>query len=621
MKKFAFFAIAALATFAACQKEVEVPLENQPVKNTYKVTITAGLAAETRTAYDAQGKFSWVEGDQIGVLVTDGTTVKQVTFTTAETGPVVDFTGEVEEGFTVADHASYPFKGDGMNDFIYDPGHMTDGEPTPSWRIYGSIKPSLESPLSTLPLFGTKDADGNFQFVSATGVVKFTVANVPIETAFAYMDVPSDSEANLNGWYDLSDGYLKMSAAVEPWKNRYNWNVPTGYNETIDYYFFLPEGTLPVGSKFYLCNENYGIIKSFEFKQAVEVVRNVVTNVAPVEFEAIKTFTVDDVIGKYDMEVTESWIGGLTPTGDFVIEASDNAELGNVMITKIAGLEGRQYGTFDGLTLTFPCDQLFCANPYEDAEEFPFLALDAYWYGTGVVDAVFEVLAPGKLVFVRGGDYGGAYDAIGFRQTTEDLWFNDNHNGGYPWSVSYGSLVLTREGYVASYNKGEEIRLSESMLAACGTITWDGGGVPALCDNDASTYWHSDYYYAIKDNDPVFGIWIDITLEAEIDAAQFKYQVRSGNAGARPTRVVIGVSNDGNTWKQVGEAASEEMSGAAAGAWVTLPAIDLGGGYRHLRFGIADSASPDDGELTGDLNWDGYKKCTNLAELKLIYAE
>lgn len=289
MKKLMYFA-AALLTFAACNKEVEAPVENT-APATYKVTIKAGFDAETKTAYDEAGKFSWVEGDKIGVMVTKDSELKQVTFVAKASGAVTDFEGEVEEGWTIEGSASYPFtgvtEGYACNDFAWG---ETNTAGTYGWRLWGSIKPDLDNPLASTPLIGKKvEGADYFAFKTATAIVKFTVENVPYETYYAYLEVPAATKEqyNLNGWYTLGeDGYPTMATAVEPWENRYNWNVPTDYNQTMDYYFFIPEGKLPAGTKFELCNSSWAAIKSFEVKQDVEILRNRVTNIAPVEIEA-----------------------------------------------------------------------------------------------------------------------------------------------------------------------------------------------------------------------------------------------------------------------------------------------------------------------------------------------
>ncbi len=768
MKKFAYIAIAALA-LASCAKEVEAPIAPQKV-NTYTVTITASLDA-TKTAYDQEGKFSWVEGDKIGVLAEGEEGIKQFQLTAQSSGVSVQFTGEVEEGYTLTGMASYPFtqvsEGYVCNDLAWDK-QEGDESAVEGWRLWGSIKPSLENPLASIPLIGLMDGEDSYAFHTATGIVKFTVENVPVNTAYAYLQVPEDTKEqyNLNGWYvlDEEDDALHMTTAIEPWDNRYNWNAPTDYNQTIDYYFFIPVGTLPAGTMFALCNASFEAIGTYEFKKDIEVPRNQVVNFKSIKLEPVKVYTMDEVLGTYEMEFTAGpYSGGNAPEGEIVLAESDDATKGNIMLTKFAGVEGKQYGIFDGVTIVFDKDQLFAENPYGDAETWPYIALDFYT-GT-VVDPAFEVTGVGQITALA--------DVTGFRATTEDKWYNDNHNGSWPWKVSYSSLTAhwpypadwqsigtgsfrdnfvwpfaeltdyvqvefqqdknhptlfrlakpypgdnsdewfvinikdptkvasenyfvdievtaegkatfkpwvrngidygynysdvlkwqadgvtpanieiapcyrgegfdgTAEGYAYeigkdheelaieinfpgcapydpnAYVRGEEIKLKQSMITASNVCSHDGGGVPALIDNDATTFWHSDWYYPVTNNDPVYGIYFDIELASAIDAAQFKYQVRSGNSGSRPTKVVWGVSADGETWKQIDVQETDEMNEAAAGAWITLPAKALGGEYKYLRFGIAKSAA---GDLTGDLNME-YPANTNLAELKLIYAE
>ena len=614
MKKLAYFTLAALA-LAACQKPVDITPLPAP-GGSHTVTIRAGFA-ETRTAYDKAGVFSWAEGDVIGILYNDeeGNFV-QVPFTAAASGPEVEFTGEVADSYVPAGQATYPFiqeyDGYACNDLAYNKTGESAG-----FRLWGSIKPDPQNPLSCTPLLGFQGGDGFYQFNTATGIVKFTVENVPAEMAFSYLETPAESGAYLNGWFSLGDANcIRMENATDGFNERYNWNTPSGPHETMEIYFFLPVGTLPAGTKFELCGSNWAAIESFTFAQDVEVVRNAVVEVAPIVLEPVTILSLDDLLGEYEMTVFTPgpYSGGYAEPGDIVIEASDDPSRGNVMMTKFAGISGRQYGTFDGVSVVFPKDQIFALNSFADSDTKPYVALDFYKEGEGVVDATFELLSPGKI-------RAAGANAFGLRSCTEQDWME--YGGGWPWVLSFSSITAEwkSSGEPASYTKGQEIPLKQSMIYASNSISWDGQGVAGLIDDNPDTYWHSDYYYAVTGNDSVYGIYFDITLEQEIDAFQFRYQVRSGNAGARPTHVVYGVSSDGVSWTQAGEAANDDMSGAAAGAWVTLPAVTPGGTFKYVRFGITDSASTDDGSLTGDLNFEGYKKCTNLAELKLFWAE
>lgn len=608
MKKSLLFALAAL-TLAACAKQA-APAPQAALPGTHTVTITAGFDESTKTAYDSEGKFSWKAGDVIGVVCVDAEgNVIPVPFTTSESGPVADFTGELPDGYDLMYMATYPFNtpvdGYANNNFAWD---------EKNFRLWGSIKPDMQDPLSCVPLGGIMEDDGFFTFSTATGIVKFTVVNMPKDTYYTYLETPADSQAYLNGWFTLGpDCSVMMKNATDGYHERYNWNVPTDVNQTMDIYFFLPVGTLPAGTKFEICDENWAAMHSFVFQKDVEVVRNAITEIAPIELEPVTVYGLEDLLGEYEMTDYSSgpYSGNATP-GDIVLEASDDESLGNVIMTTFAGVPGKVYGTFDGVNLVFAKGQIFGANPYEDAAEKPYVALD--FYKGEVVDPTFEIVSKGIIRAV------GA-DAIGLRSCTQEDW--QEFGGGWPWALCFGNLTAQWKGTVepAVYTKGEEIPLKMNMIYACNSINWDGSGVGGLLDGDPATYWHSDYYYEITNNDPVYGLYFDFTLEADIDAFRFEYQVRQGNAGAKPTRIVYGVSADGESWAVVGEAATAEMSDAAAGDWVQLPAVSLDGPYRHIRLGITDSASTDEGTLTGDLNWAGYKKCVNMAELKLFWAE
>lgn len=272
MKKIACFTLAALALMA-CQREVD-NLQEYSVP-TYTVTITARLA-ETRTAYDDTGKFSWAAGDKINVLISDGTTSKQVAFTTAEAGPEVQFTGEVDEGFKVAGEAAYALEFDAAKK---------------AWILPEQMSVNPLRPLSSLPLFGAQDLDGLFQFKTATGVLKFTVENVPVETAAVTLETVGDEAPALCGELAAAPagGIVTMAALANGGKKLVSAGAPDEPNTTKDYYFFVPAGTLPAeNTQFNVVDGSDNVIKSFAFKKPVDIAANRVTNVAPVHFEAVK---------------------------------------------------------------------------------------------------------------------------------------------------------------------------------------------------------------------------------------------------------------------------------------------------------------------------------------------
>lgn len=451
MRRLALFALAALA-LAACDKAT--PADSVPAAPGKHIeTVRCGISG-TRTAYDEAGKFSWVQGDVVGLLYSNGENMVQYPFVAASSGAETEFTGEVEDGYTPVGVATYPFNlevdGYACNAFAYNVLEANEG-----FRLWGSIKPDKENPLSCVPMSAVVVEDGLYQFRTATGILHFTVKNAPAEMYFSYLETPAESDAFLNGWFNLAeDGSVRMENAMENsgYRERYNWNVPDEPNQTMDIWFFVPVGTLPAGTKFEICNEEWAPIATFPFQRDVEVVRNAVIEFEPVEVQIVHT---------------------------------------------------------------------------------------------------------------------------------------------------------------------EEVVLTVDMIAASDICTHDGDGVPALVDNNPATYWHSNWYYPVDKNDPVFGVYFDITLSSPVDAFLFKYQVRAENNNAAPTKVVYGVSEDGVNWEAV-LSVEEGLDGAAAGQWVSLPSVNLEKGYRYLRLGITDSRSQDQGSLTGDLSFTDYKKCVNLAELKLF---
>lgn len=792
MKKLAFFAFAALALIA-CEKEVEAPVD-APAAKTHTVTIKAGFDAETKTAYDGQGKFSWVEGDKIGVLITDGTTVKQVALTAQASGAAVEFAGEVEDGFELEGTASYPFTeqmdGYARNDLAWD---AEKG----GWRLWGSIKPDLENPLASTPLLGFQLSEDNdyYSFKTATGIVKFTVENVPLDTYYAYMEIPDGKEGYLNGWFGLDgDGFLKMSNPVEGWKDRYNWNVPTDVNTTMDYYFFIPVGTIPAGTKFELCDSSWSPIESFEFKQDVSVVRNTVVNIAKVtcapvlgpewvsmgKGKFIDTFVwgdksfgtepvevefFEDVNNPGEYKIENPYAAALAKNG-LVAETADDAlyfrltDQGRVAWdwcnmglnlsqnaekwwAMVSGNEVAGYGTDNSHIVSMTADgkpiQVQFAPCYRTSDENRTGEPSSYdnEIGKDHDNGIIEIAFPGfdllmpmtvsqiKVSSNQSNDGAGAAGLIDNKlntfwhtpwsaaSTTFDTVYGEyaevvladkatkfafnyctrstasqdgspvmvvvgGSNDGKNWTeiatfelpfmsevtantwVGLPEIDVTGYGAIrfgiAKNKKGSDLRnvtsaddwanlaelvpfgvsagandfeytpdleenqvwVKEDMIKAADVCTHDGGGVAALVDFDYTTYWHSNWYYAVTGNDSVYGIFFDITLKEALKDFHFEYVVRTSNAGAKPTSIILGVSNDGENWTKVAELATDEMLEATAGARVKLPVVNADAAYKYLRFGIADSNNTDEGSLTGDLNFNGYKKCVNLGELLLF---
>ena len=158
----------------------------------------------------------------------------------------------------------------------------------------------------------------------------------------------------------------------------------------------------------------------------------------------------------------------------------------------------------------------------------------------------------------------------------------------------------------------ETIALTEDMLSSPYTHSGDGQGIPALIDGDASasSWWHS-YYGGGPVGDEIYGYYIDVALTSPLNVVRFSYCTRSNPNGV-PATVRIGVSNDGEEWRMIGEVNSGLPTEGLA--WGVLPTFFDIDAFTYVRFGIAVSAGSAGGDLTTQA---GTGDCTALSELKL----
>lgn len=168
MKKFAYVIAALAATFAvSCTKEtpLETPNTDAPAEVGMKeVTITASVDPETKTSYDADGKFSWTAGDQISILASDN---NFYTFTTKESGASVAFSGQLPEGVDLGTYALYP---------------ASDVHYFENWQPYFGIdkyKDLTSSFSADLPMTAQKGENDTYSFKHATSALYFTFTNIP----------------------------------------------------------------------------------------------------------------------------------------------------------------------------------------------------------------------------------------------------------------------------------------------------------------------------------------------------------------------------------------------------------------------------------------------------------
>lgn len=202
MKKISILLAALAAAFAvSCTKEpvsTETPDTSAPA-GMKQVTITASIdEADTKTSYDAAGKFSWTKGDKISVM---GTGYGFYTLTATSDGPTTTFTGWIPEGVTLRQEAFYPAD---------EATNRTDGSYYFNIPMYKDLSESFSADLP----MGAYSGTDNYEFKHITGAALLTFTNFPAEVETAEISIVN-ARLKLSG---LFNAYL--SSGLWTWNSK-----------------------------------------------------------------------------------------------------------------------------------------------------------------------------------------------------------------------------------------------------------------------------------------------------------------------------------------------------------------------------------------------------------------
>lgn len=197
-------------------------------------------------------------------------------------------------------------------------------------------------------------------------------------------------------------------------------------------------------------------------------------------------------------------------------------------------------------------------------------------------------------------------------------WDDENNNPGNALAFDKSKYMIFTIRVINSVPL-KKLALDESMVTANDCMEGDGGGVPALFDNDPATWFHSYYSAAGSVNrTETYGSYLEITLPEAKSLFRFSMQCRNSNALGAPRVVYLYGKNDENEWPTTPFARISNMNEAGkldAGGAIAEFGTDeepFGDGiqsYKYIRFCVMESAS---GSLTapGTTFW-------NAAELQL----
>lgn len=141
----------------------------------------------------------------------------------------------------------------------------------------------------------------------------------------------------------------------------------------------------------------------------------------------------------------------------------------------------------------------------------------------------------------------------------------------------------------------QPIALTVNMLSTNSEQAGDGGGLAALLDGDANTFFHSQY------SPTIFPAWIDVALTEGVDSFTFGYQNRNNANGKAQTIEVYG-SNDKTTWTLI-KTINSGLPTAASSAYTSAEVRSYPTTYTNLRFKVTASG--------------GGNTFFNMAEFKL----
>ena len=261
MRKHLIGTILVLAALAACNKEVETPApavdNGQEEVTPGKVTLTfkAAIGDDTRTEYPDDKTAGWVVGDKISVCVTDAdnTEYKVAEFkATGATDTGMEFTGEVESGYTTIVSGIYPandvYNGESMSSYFGSDGSVI-GVNLPGTYDLGTANDTG----CFIPMVG-KMENGAFTFRHICGALKIEVVDIFNTLTFTTAET-------ITGLFSLNNGRIAIPANGSASTVTFNYgrlstNPTLGERGNRTFYIPVPDGTLTPGATMAIKNAN-----------------------------------------------------------------------------------------------------------------------------------------------------------------------------------------------------------------------------------------------------------------------------------------------------------------------------------------------------------------------------
>lgn len=293
MKKLYTFALvfaAALFTLS-CEKEVEqVTVPEEESEEMVKICIRGTLDKEiSKTAYDADGKMTWVDGDKCALILNMNGDVSdqdrmQYTLEASygdikEGGRQADFYGLIPQhqntsGLLSSGFAVYPVAVSQINSSNYY------GKP------FIKMPTSVSGEASSIVLIGTPNNENpaevtQFNFKTAMGILKVNIANIPADATAIRLTSNDKDSYPVDGDFTLVKTAGVVTIGIENYQD--TWGI--GYQSvdisgegaiaSRDFFFNIPVGTYPANTlSFEVIGANNQVLMKRTISKALTFERN-----------------------------------------------------------------------------------------------------------------------------------------------------------------------------------------------------------------------------------------------------------------------------------------------------------------------------------------------------------
>ncbi len=300
MKKVLYSLLAISMAALSCTKESDINNNDNNqnevvpgvVSEAIPATITGVLSEKTKTAYTDNGDFTWVDSDQVRLIVTKDLNTyspqgyytytikslssdnKTATFTsTGDAGDLTDFDNSGD--YKSTGYAVYPIS-------------VLDRFSTPEGHSYGApwftlAKGSVSGAMSDIILIGVNDASiSNFKFYTAMSVLKVTLKNIPANAAAIKLCTSDKTNYPIDGDFAISTGsdgkpaLTFLTTYASSFKGYQKVDVSEeGEISESSYYFNIPAATYPANTLSIVVEDaNGGQILKRTINAAITLERN-----------------------------------------------------------------------------------------------------------------------------------------------------------------------------------------------------------------------------------------------------------------------------------------------------------------------------------------------------------